>query len=352
NDGENEITLYAQWSPLNYSILYYDAEEMINGISQDTYTYSADNDTYITPTEPIKAGYKFIGWCDNYELEGDCEKTIVIPAGTTEDKYYYALWELRCSNNEYFDGSKCVCKNGYELQEMPWSNNYKIDADDYEPYQTAHPDTYIAMRDAMKWRVEWFDNPENREMAGIELSGDAACSLDASVEMVNGVATSGSDVREDLNGQGQYCWCRMTAPAKSKWVYVANLQSGSYDDCKKRCPGYCGGYVSGITVQSNVRKAIYDNVINNEQHMVCLPNDEEIPVENECVNGVWLHVGNDKMCLLDSVSQRPALAIQSGNKTYFLNMSESDLPITNGSTKKMHVLYGGDVYNIHDNSVQ
>ena len=56
--------------------------------------------------------------------------------------------------------------------------------------------------------------------------------------------------------QNQACWCQMTKPAMSKWVFYN--QSGSVDDCLSRCTGWCASYIrqSG----SGMRKSIYASV--------------------------------------------------------------------------------------------
>ncbi len=101
--NEHEITLYAQWTPLNYRIRYYDGEGEIDDIEPKQYVYS-DEDQNITTVEPRRNRYAFVGWCDNEELTGDCQKTLAIPGGTTGPLTYYAKWEyvpFVCSTDKY-----------------------------------------------------------------------------------------------------------------------------------------------------------------------------------------------------------------------------------------------------------
>ena len=303
--------------------------------------------------EPVKEGYNFIGW---YDSANGGEKITYISEDNSQDIVLYAHWVPLCSENENWNGEECVCKNGYIEIDIPWTNNYKIDADDYEPYQTVHPDTYEEMRDAMRWRATFDNVQENREMAGIVIEGDAFCSADASRNIINGNATSGSDILDELTGTGQYCWCRMGAPALSRWVYVADIATGGLEGCQRRCPGYCGSYISGVTVkQSVVRKAIYDNIL-SDNAKVCVPEGyNNNPIQSVCETEKYLRIGNnesDKMCLSEEQLTHPALAVEIGGKTYYVNMGQQNLTINSESSKKMHVLYNNNTYNVYDASAE
>ena len=43
------------------------------------------------------------------------------------------------------------------------------------------------------------------------------------------------------SSEGVYCWCRMTSPVRSAWVYRTELSSAS--DCASACASRCGYYV-------------------------------------------------------------------------------------------------------------
>ena len=59
--------------------------------------------------------------------------------------------------------------------------------------------------------------------------------------------------------KGNYCWCKITHPAVSKWVYTGNNTS----DCATACTGYCKSYVGG-SASSNVGKrgALFKTITN------------------------------------------------------------------------------------------
>ncbi|MBQ7409610.1 MAG: hypothetical protein IJV03_03525 [Alphaproteobacteria bacterium] len=336
----------------------------MNTVFNITYDYTnggagCENETYIAGEYkelncvPELYGHTFMGW---YDINHN--KITHISEDTRKDIVVYAYWEKICSENEIWNGNTCVCKSGFEAIDIPWTNNYKIDADDYEPLQSAHPETYEILRDAMRWRAIYENVSENREMAGIVLSGDAYCSSEASRNLTGTTAASGSDVRDSLSDEGQYCWCRMTAPAISRWVYIADISTGGLEGCKKRCPGYCGSYISGVTVkQSVVRKAIYDNILSDETK-VCVAedyNDTPTQPDDTCETAKYLRIGeneSDKMCLSENQATHHALAVGIGNETYYVNMGQQNLTINSESSKKMRVLYNNNTYNVYDNSAE
>ena len=79
----------------------------------------------------------------------------------------------------------------------------------------------------------------------------------------------------------------------------------------------------------------------------------------ECKTGKYLHIGEDKMCLAEEEEvEKPALAVgvKGKNVVHYLQMTVQDmnsepLPINDKSSKKLNILYKGDLYNVHDGSV-
>lgn len=84
-----DVTLDAAWRTISYSIEY--------NLQGGVYEADVSNPDWYTIEEtinlnnPIKAGYRFIGWKDN--ATGDIFKNTRIPAGSTGDKSYTAQWE-------------------------------------------------------------------------------------------------------------------------------------------------------------------------------------------------------------------------------------------------------------------
>ncbi|GHT78029.1 hypothetical protein FACS189464_0750 [Bacteroidia bacterium] len=74
----NDISLYAKWSVINYTITYNNVDGAINN-NPATYTIESD---LITLVNPVRAGYEFDGW-----QEGSS-----IAAGSTGNKFFTAQW--------------------------------------------------------------------------------------------------------------------------------------------------------------------------------------------------------------------------------------------------------------------
>ena len=54
-------------------------------------------------------------------------------------------------------------------------------------------------------------------------------------------ATDGTVVTGSFDTTGQYCWCKITHPVSSRWVF--NVRTGSASACASNCALYCGSYV-------------------------------------------------------------------------------------------------------------
>ncbi|MBU1143737.1 MAG: InlB B-repeat-containing protein, partial [Firmicutes bacterium] len=101
----SDMTLYAKWSLITYTILYELDGGENNPSNQNNYSILTSNFIY---KDPIKEGYTFIGWFDNLTFEGS--KITYRLQGTTGNKVLYAKWEVnQYSVNyytyEYFDAA-------------------------------------------------------------------------------------------------------------------------------------------------------------------------------------------------------------------------------------------------------
>ena len=60
-------------------------------------------------------------------------------------------------------------------------------------------------------------------------------------QSVGGSARGDFSVEISANGgenNGQYCWCKMTHPMASRWVFNVDRASAAY--CRSSCMDYCG----------------------------------------------------------------------------------------------------------------
>ncbi len=80
-------TLYAKWTPINYSISY----NLDGGsVSGNPTSYNADTATF-TLNNPTKAGNEFLGWTGSNGTTP--QTTVTIEKGSTGDKSYTANWK-------------------------------------------------------------------------------------------------------------------------------------------------------------------------------------------------------------------------------------------------------------------
>ena len=86
--GLDEISVFAKWTPIDYTIEYYDGATLLTGLDPTSYTIESDEITLPTVTKDY---YDFDGWFTTSTFnEGTAATTI--PAGSHEDKAFYAKW--------------------------------------------------------------------------------------------------------------------------------------------------------------------------------------------------------------------------------------------------------------------
>ena len=93
SDGYNAtITLYAKWTPKNYTITYKDQGDVAysgsnEGSLPSSYTYGTG---IASLTDGVKSGYRFDGWFDNPSCTGSAVTSI--SSSATGNKTFYAQW--------------------------------------------------------------------------------------------------------------------------------------------------------------------------------------------------------------------------------------------------------------------
>ena len=80
-------TVYAKWTPVEYSISYYDGSNKIRDLSPVSYTVESGE---LDLPVPVKEGYIFDGWYTSANFSG--EKVETLEAGITGDITLYAKW--------------------------------------------------------------------------------------------------------------------------------------------------------------------------------------------------------------------------------------------------------------------
>lgn len=80
------LNVYATWELVDYNINV----DLQGGTAETNPTTYTIEDQDITLNNPVKTGYEFVGWTD--ETGGDLRTTATIPAGSTGDKTFIAVW--------------------------------------------------------------------------------------------------------------------------------------------------------------------------------------------------------------------------------------------------------------------
>jgi len=65
------------------------------------------------------------------------------------------------------------------------------------------------------------------------------------------------DVATGGERTGKYCWCQMTHPVKSRWVFLS--ADGSVAACGSNCADYCGYFVR---INASFRGSVFGSVGN------------------------------------------------------------------------------------------
>ena len=91
--NEQTVTLYAQWSPVGYTLTY-DANGGSYAPAAQTCYLSTIQKCYVTSSAPSRSGYKFLGWSDSSSAtsasySAGSEVTI------TGNKTLYAVWQTQ-----------------------------------------------------------------------------------------------------------------------------------------------------------------------------------------------------------------------------------------------------------------
>lgn len=104
-DSEGEITVYAKWTAIQYTIKYDlrdpDAEKCFENVNPTV--RGIDDEVALKPLAPVTKLYKFIGWFDNVNFDG--EPVTKIAAGTDKNITLYAKIQTYKWGDIDLDGS-------------------------------------------------------------------------------------------------------------------------------------------------------------------------------------------------------------------------------------------------------
>ena len=88
--GCQNVKLYAKWRILTYEIEYDLAGGVIEGENNPS-TYTVEKDTF-TLSNPVKEGYRFLGWKVFGSADETALESIEIKKGSTGNKFFIAVW--------------------------------------------------------------------------------------------------------------------------------------------------------------------------------------------------------------------------------------------------------------------
>ena len=88
-----DITVYAHWTPILYTITYDLAGGALSGGTTNPTQYTVETPTF-TLNNPTKTGHDFTGWSGT-DLTGAANKTVEVTKGSLEDRSYTANWSTK-----------------------------------------------------------------------------------------------------------------------------------------------------------------------------------------------------------------------------------------------------------------
>ena len=91
--NEQTVTLYAQWSPVGYTLTY-DANGGSNAPAAQICYLSTISKCYVTSSAPTRSGYKFLGWADSSGASS-AQYSAGNEVNITGNKTLYAVWQTR-----------------------------------------------------------------------------------------------------------------------------------------------------------------------------------------------------------------------------------------------------------------
>ena len=90
-------------------------------------------------------------------------------------------------------------------------------------------------------QVDWTINcASSTGGPGTQISGIGACSFESGTSSERLPLKTSTSLPPDYSIEQHdiYCWCRMTTPAVSSWIYLRNYNTNG--DCVEMCAFHCG----------------------------------------------------------------------------------------------------------------
>ena len=126
-NGADNLTLYAQWKPVEYTIDYVLGGDDVYNPNAEKVSYSAAQEAY-TLQNPTRPNYTFAGWYSDAKFK---TKVTQIKAGSFGDKVFYAKWTA----NKYtikFDANGGTGKAMKNLSNCAYDKDYMLTKAGYQ----------------------------------------------------------------------------------------------------------------------------------------------------------------------------------------------------------------------------
>ena len=251
-DGQSvknlSATLYAQWTPIVYSITYNLGGDNITNNNPATYTIESDP---ITLNPPSKDGYTFIGWTGSNGSTP--ELTVTIPAGSTGTKEYTANWSIKTYTITWWNdlNDDNVIDNG-EIVKQENVNHGTTPTppatDPTKPATATHvyafstwsptppapataPQTYKAVFTVVdaKYTIKWMDGSNELKSQDNVLYNDLSTTIESYVPTKDGYTFKNWTVTTNTTDYTATCTANWT-PNTYKVVFDANGGTGTMSE--------------------------------------------------------------------------------------------------------------------------
>ena len=126
--GFNDITVYARYSPVTYTVTY----NLDGGVANGLVTkYTVENTDFVVPT-PTKSGYEFVGW--TVDTSSTVNKTYIVDTAIAKNISLKAVWKVKTytqivnvryenADGTFTDYERLASKNVAHGNRFSWKQN-------------------------------------------------------------------------------------------------------------------------------------------------------------------------------------------------------------------------------------
>lgn len=230
--ADGELTFWAKWTPKTYTIEYFNIANATLSKELIGYTYGTGE---ILP-EATQAGYNFLGWYDNAQLDG--EAVTILYSSASGNKTFYAKWEGKTYSltlnlkGGVLDNAPTTYTYGVEtVLPEPTRSQYNFSGWYEDSACTGTPVTKITANDAAENRV-FYAGWEAKTALTVTAYGGCEEGMYAEFGAIAGVNTY--KVSYSAAGANSYtqiddALVRIDSSANTVRADVIGIKAGAYD---------------------------------------------------------------------------------------------------------------------------